>query len=182
MSENEKNQELELEEKNEIEGGDDGEKKPQLTPEQIRGIKMRQFTKLKKELGIAENPEANAFKPEAKEGFDYAELSYLAVRDVADEDHDYVLETLKDSGKSLKDLLGAKWLQSDLRERKESRATKNAIPSGTKRSTSSSRDSVDYWLSKPFTDVPKEMRREVLKARTKIESNKNKFTDVPIAN
>ena len=51
MSENEK--ELELE--NEDDGASEEEEskpKPKLTPEQILGIKKRQFSKLAKELGV----------------------------------------------------------------------------------------------------------------------------------
>lgn len=145
-----------------------------------QGIAKRNATKLKRLKETKETP-IEPQKISKEEGFDYAELSYLEVKGVSEEDHEYVLETIKDSGKSLKDLLGSKWFQSDLKERRESRVSKNAIPSGTKRSTSSARDSVEYYANKPFSEVPKELKRDVLAARKKTASSANKFTDTPVA-
>ena|SRR3990167_4095185 len=183
--ENEQNQELGLENENEEGTGEnEGEikPKPKLTPEQEVGIKKRQFTKLAKELGI-ELPKPQSEKPKEvkKEGFDYAEKAYLKSSGIAPDEFDFVMEVMQSTGKSLDDVLEAKYFQADLKERREAKASKDAIPTGTKRSSGSAKDEISFWLNKPFSEVPQELKREVLKAREKKEFSKSQFTDRSVA-
>ena len=82
------------------------------------------------------------------------------------------------------EVLEAKYFQSELKERREAKASKDAIPTGAKRSTSAPATQVDYWIGKgelpPADQV--DLRREVVKARMKIEGSKSNFTDRPIGN
>ena len=181
--ENEQNQELELENQNEGgTGADEGEAKPKprLTPEQEEGIKKRQFTRLAKELGV-ELPKPQTETPK-KEGFDYGEKAYLKASGLNSDEFDFAHEVMVGTGKSLDEVLEAKYFQSELKERREAKAAKDAIPTGTKRSAPASTNQVDYWLNKPIGEVPEELKREVINARLKIESNKSKFTSRPIGN
>ena len=178
--ENESNENLELE-KNEEEVSE--ESKPKLTLEQIQGIKRRQFTKLAKELGVElSKPEPEKPKaPEPKEkGFDYGELTYLEVKGVADEDHDWILEGMEHTDKSLKDFLKTEWVQKELKEKAAARAVDNAIPGGTKRSQGGSQaeDTVEYYVAsgkQPPKEKGLEFRKKVLEARLKKEEDGDKF-------
>lgn len=155
---------------------------------ELKGLNKRRATKLGKlkevyskiEPKSAPENKPNPEKP--KEGFDYAELAYITAKGISDEDVSFVEETVKNTGKQLKDLLGTKWFQTELQERKEERITKEAIPIGSKRSGSSSKDSKDYWISQidsgkaKLSDIQDvSLRREVNNARIQSEENKSKF-------
>lgn len=153
---------------------------------ELKGLNKRRATKLRKfkEAQVKESskPEIkpNPEKP-VKEGFDYAELAYLTAKGISDDDISFVEDTVKDTGKSLKDLLGAKWFQEELKDKQQERASKEAIPTGSNRAGSSAKDEVDYWIAKG--EMPKnnpELARKVLKAREKAEIDHSKFTDTPV--
>ena len=90
---NENNENLELEKNEGAEEGEGEQKpKPELTFEQIQGIKRRELTKLAKELGVElpKKPEPETPKEE-KKGFDYGgqlDRLYLDTKNVPEEDHD----------------------------------------------------------------------------------------------
>lgn len=182
--ENEQNPELEQENtETELEEGEEITK-PELTPEQILGIKKRKFTKLAKELGVElEKPKTAEPKQETKKGFDYGEKAFLRASDVRPEEFDSVWEATQASGKSIEEVLDSKWFQSELKERRESMASKEAIPTGSKRSTSSPRDTVEYWIAKGVLP-PKEqfeLRKQVVNAKIKKEQSRSVFTDRDVA-
>lgn len=54
-----------------------------------------------------------------------------------------------------------------LNKLREAKAVKDAIPSSNKRSTGSDNKAVDYWIDKPFNEVPKELQKDVLNAQIK---------------
>ena len=146
------------------------------------GIAKRFKTKFEKAKS-APQEKVEESKPVKKEGFGYEHLAYLAAKGISDEDISYVEETVKATGKELRDLLATDWFKKDLKERKEVKAAKEAIPTATNRSNTTSRDNVDYWLAKgelPPSDQPA-LRRQVLNARIKSEGSKSQFTDRPVA-
>lgn len=182
----ENDQELELE-PTDGENEDGEAKKPKLTPEQLRGIRQRQFTKLAKELGIElpKTEEKTKREPERieKTNFDYAEMAYLEAKGVSDEDYPIVLEAVKSTGKSLREVLSNRFVQSELKDAKAARETKEALPSDSKRAGTSSRDSVEYWLQKgqlPPADQVK-LRREVVKAKLEASKGSNFATQAVVA-
>ena len=115
---------------------------------------------------------------------DYGHLAFFNTNSdsikIGNADEEYLKKTIEDTGKSQKELLGSKWFLTELKEKQESRTVKDAVPSSTKRSAPSGKGNVEYWLQKPFDEVPKEMRREVLDARVKIETEGSKFSDNPV--
>ena len=144
------------------------------------GRAKRAETQLKK---FKEAPEETSpAKPQKKEGFDYAEKAYLKSSGINQNEFDFVYEVMTSTGKTLDEVLEAKYFQSELKEKREAKASKEAIPSGTKRSASPAKDQIEHWLNKPFSEVPQELKREVLKARQKVEANNSKFSDRPIGN
>lgn len=147
------------------------------------GIAKRFKTKLDKANKPQDKPEVEKSVKAEKKGFDLAEKAFLRAVGVPSEDFDYIEQTMKDTGKDIESLLDAKWFQSELKERKEGRDTKNAVPQTTKRSTGAARDEVDYWLAKgelPPADQT-ELRRKVVNARIAKEKNIDVFSSNPIA-
>lgn len=159
--------------------------KPKLSPEQIEGIKRRQLSKLAKELGVeipkVERKEVIENKKQEKNEFDNGDLAYLAAKGIADEDVDFLQQEFLDTGKPLRTLLGMKYVQEELKNRAEQRKTADATPTGTKRSGSSAKDSVEYWLAKgelpPFDQ--RELRYKVVNAKIERAKQSSRFTDHP---
>ena len=148
------------------------------------GRAKRAETQLKKFKDVATEEISPAKPKEKKEGFDYAEKAYLKASGLNPDEFDFAHEVMVSTGKSLDEVLEAKYFQSELKERRETKATKDAIPTGTKRSASAPATQVDYWINKgelPPADQS-DLRREVVKARMKIEGSKSNFTDRPIGN
>lgn len=167
----------------EVEGAETGDEKPKLSPEKIKGIKQRQFTKLAKELGIDVKGSETAKEPsQSKKGFDYGEKAFLKASGIQNDEHDFVYEVMQSTGKTLDEVLEAKYFQNELKERREAKATKEAIPSGSKRSASNARDTVEYWLAKgelpPYDQ--RELRHQVVQAKIKKAKQAEKFSSNPI--
>lgn len=150
------------------------------------GIAKRNATRLEKLKKASEakieSPADKTLKTE-KKGFDYAEKAFLRSNDIKAEEYDFVQEVMASTGKSLDEVLEAKYFQAELKERREAKASKDAIPNGSKRSTGSARDTVEYWIAKgelpPYDQ--RELRHKVVKAKTELSRSKAKFTDRPIA-
>jgi hypothetical protein len=181
--EKEIDQEVEItEDEEEVEEKEETPKpKPKLTPEQQRGILQRKLTKLNKELGIEEKP-VKAEKPEEKKGFDLAERAYLKSSGITPDEYPLVQEIMASTGKELEEVLEAKYFQAELKELRETKASAEAVPKGTGRSSQSSKDKVDYWLAKkqlPPADQP-ELRKEYVNAKLRAETSGNPFSDIPV--
>lgn len=102
----------------------------------------------------------------------------------ATEDVDFLRSTMAETGKSQADLLNAKWFQSELKERQETRASKDAVPRSTKRTNQGTQDDVGYWENKvnsgqaKLNDIPDlKIKREVLNRR--IAKDKSNSTFAP---
>lgn len=167
-------------EKGEVTAEESKVEKPKRTPEEELSYFEGRARRLRKDLGLDE-PEVK--KPEKKtqksDGLDYGQLAFYntkvdSIKIESDEDIDFLKQTIADTGKSQKDLLGAKWFQSELKEKRSLKATADATPTG-KRSSGGAVDSVEYWMAKPFEEVPKDMKAKVVQARLDKENSKGHF-------
>ena len=186
MAENEE-KDLELEDPEdapEIEEGQEDTTDYKALAIKNAAIAKRNKTKLEKlKLKNAERKgEDNANKAKQNEP-DYAKLAYLEGKGItSDEDIAWAEQAAQDSGKSLRELFGAKWFQAELKERREETASKEAIPSGSKRSANATRDTVDYWIAKG--ELPpanqRDLREKVVAQKRKIAAQGNQFSENPI--
>ena len=155
-----------------------------------QGIAKRYQTKIQKGLEAEKTAakEAEKAKKEEKQSqdkkdFDYAEKAYLKTMGIEKNEFPFVKEAMQSTGKSLDEILDSKYFQSELKEKREERASQDAIPTGTKRSGGSARDSVEYWIAKG--ELPPADQRElcikVVNAKIAAEKSKSQFTDRPIA-
>src|SRR5687767_10253028 len=159
--------------------------KPSESPEAKHARLLRQTNRLRKDMGLPPLVQALVEKPqpqtktEEKKGFDYGQLAYLEAKGITDEsDQDWLQDIATESKSELKAVLAKDWVQKELKERKDLRMSEAATPAGSKRAGNSTRDQVDYWIAKgelPPVDQP-ELRRQVVNARIKSETNKSQFT------
>ena len=109
-------------------------------------------------------------KKEKKE-FDYGELAFLEAKGVSEEDQDFILKEVQQTGKGLKDVLNFKYVQEELKSRKDERIVKNALPT-SKRSSGAAKDDVDYWIQKgemPSRAENPELYRKIRKEKERRE-------------
>jgi len=121
-------------------------------------------------------PEGKVNKP--NEDFNTGDIAFMEGRGVkTDDEMNFVKSMMDKTGENLKDILSDDYVQSKLKTMKEVAAVKDATPSGSKRTPTSGKASVEYWLAKgglpPESDI--QLRRDVLNARIKGEERGNKF-------
>lgn len=144
-----------------------------------QGIAQRNKTRLQKLKEERENAGATPTpKNEQVTPSDLGEKAYLAVNGIKSADEiAFVQKMKKETGKDVESLLETTYFQTEFRTFKEKKETDNAVPSGNKRSSNSSVDSVEYWLAKgelpPADQV--QLRRDVVNARLKKEQTKGVF-------
>lgn len=121
----------------------------------------------------------------SKKGLDYGQKAYLRSEGIKrGAEQELVEEFMENSGKSLEDILDSRVFQAELKSLREDITTKEATPSNSKRSTSTSKDKVDYWIKKgelPPIDQP-ELRQQVVNAKIKKEKATSNFTSNPVGN
>jgi hypothetical protein len=149
--------------------------KKEFTDEQQLAIHEREAKKLKKRLGVETNS-----KQTRSDELDYGQLAFLTAKGIEnDEEVDYVKKVMSETGKPLKDVLGSKYFQAELKEMRDGRISAEAIPKGTKRSSGSAVDNVDYWIAKdelpPDTPENRKLREDIVKEQYRREKNVNTF-------
>ena len=153
-----------------------------------QGMAKRFQTKIKKLVEDANKPKPEVkveVQPviEKKEGLDRIDRAVLRTEKITSEDEVKLVEDImKETGKTVEQVLESKYFQTELSLAREAKQTQDAVPKGTTRSAQSSRDSVEYWVSKgelpPRDQV--ELRRKVVNAKMQTEKDKSQFTDNPI--
>ena len=132
--------------------------------------------------------EPNEKKPaeeKTSQGLDYGQKAYLIAEGIKrGAETELVEQVMEDSGKNLEDVLDSKYFQGELKVLRDDVKTKIATPSSSKRSTTTSRDKVDYWIAKgelpPIEQI--ELRRAVVNAKVKQEEPNSNFTSNPTGN
>lgn len=84
---------------------------------------------------------------------DYGNLAFYntksnVVKIEADDDIDFLKKTIEETGKPQQVVLNSKWFQAELAERREAKATEEAIPTSTKRSSTPTGDDVGILAEK----------------------------------
>lgn len=134
----------------------------------------RQLAQTEKKMGKTEKP-----VKQTKSGvLDWGQKAFLATNGIKGENEiSLVSEIMAHTGKDLDEVVESKYFQAELKELREAKATDNAVVSGSKRSTQTSRDTVEYWIAKgelPPKDQ-RELRQKVVNARVAAEKSRNVF-------
>ena len=183
-NENKKEEEVVTpEENNESKGEGEGEKpevkteKKVFTDEEQYAIHQRELKKLGKKLGIEPEPKSKRTK---SDDLDYGQKAFLVANGIKGADETtLVKEIMSDTGKSLDEVLESKHFQGTLKDLRDARVSSEAIPKGTKRSSSSSVDDVDFWIAKdelpPDTYENRKLRTDIVNKKIAIEKGKSVF-------
>lgn len=140
-----------------------------------RAIAKRLKTKSEKAKTPAEAPSKKEETTSSE--LDYGQKAFLRSYDIKGADEVALVKTfMARTGDDLDSIVEDDIFQAKLANLREVKATKQAIPTGTKRSGQSPRTEVEYWLEKPFSEVPQDMRSSVLKAKISNEKNTNIFS------
>lgn len=116
-------------------------------------------------------------KPASKsksDDFGYDVKAYLKSSGINASEFEFVRAEVKASGQDVDSLLENEYFQAKLEKHRELTKTADATIKG-KRSSAVATDSVDYWMAKPFEEVPTELRSKVLNAKLEKDTSKGKF-------
>ena len=158
--------------------------KPKRTPQEELDYFEGRAKRLRKDLGLEPEtkPELKKETPILKSGeLNIAEMAFLQGNDIRGKEEFAIVQKYKnDTGKSLLDLVDegsivGKLIRIEIKELREAKVTSEATPKGTKRSSPSPKDSVDYWVKKPFDQVPDELKIQVVNRRIELDQSKNPF-------
>jgi len=170
------------EDKSQDDSKEKSEEKPKETPEARVARLKRQLEREERKLGKApEKTEPKSEKATKPSELGYAEKAYLVANGVKGaEETKLVEEFMANTGKTLDEIVESKFFQAELKDLRDSKASSEAVPKGSKRATASSKDSVDYWLAKgelpENTPDNQELRRQVVNARYNRETASSKFS------
>ncbi len=156
--------------------------------EKFRGMATRRGTKLAKlrtkTPPTPAAPQQNSQAPKNGE-LGYGEKAFLNSEGYKHaEDHAYVQQTMKDTGRSLEQVLSTPYVKAELERMGEERKTKAAAPSADGgRQGAPARNSVEYWLAKgelpPASET--QLRRDVVNAKMgKAKNSQDMFSKNPI--
>ena len=138
-----------------------------------QGMAKRFQTKLNK---LANKPPEPT--PTKSEGLDYGQKAYLVALGYKDPaEHKKIEEAMKSTGKKIEDVLENPYLKSDIetmREVNKSQIASDAT-SKSKRTGSSSKSEIDYWMAKGELPEDVNLARKVVAARRFSDSKGNPF-------
>jgi len=170
----------EIDELPEVEEGQDDTTDYKAEAQKFQGIAKRYQTKLKK---LSEKPaeqsveKATTEQPKPKsDELDYGQKAFLVANDIKAQDEIKLVQAvMKDTGKSLEQVLESKYFQAEIKEMREKKQTDDATPSKSNRSNNSAKNDVEYWIAKGELPDDVELRRKVVNARIDRDSKKNPF-------
>jgi len=139
------------------------------------------LSRQKREAKKANKPEPKLQKEETKqsEGLDYGQKAYLKGEGIESAEFDFVHDQMQESGMEMDTLLENGYFKSELQDRRDKAANEAATPSGTRGAKKAAGTEVEHWINRgelpENTPENTELRREVVRRRTTIEKNKEKF-------
>lgn len=151
--------------------------KPKRTPEEELVYFEGRAKRLRKDLGLEEEPKPKPEKKTAQksDGLDLGAKAFLTANGIkGSKEFEFVQSELKKSGESVDSLIENEYFKDKLEKFRALEKTVEATPSG-KRSSGVATDSVEYWMEKPFEEVPKDMKAKVVQAKLDKEQNKGHF-------
>jgi hypothetical protein len=131
---------------------------------------------LKYKAILARNKDKPHREPSKKsDELDYGAKAFLKSSGIENAEFDFVKTELQKSGlKDLESLLDNPYFKAELENKRALDKTKNATIKG-KASNQVATDSVEYWLTKPIDEVPREMRFKVVQAKMKKDNSGGTF-------
>jgi len=148
-----------------------------------QGIAKRNKTKLDKlsvEFEKSKNvpPEKPATKEEKPNELDYGQKAFLKTYGIAGADELALVKNwVERTGDQIDTLVEDEIFTARLQGLRAAKAAKDALPTNPRRGqVVSSKDKADYWLDKPFEEVPANLKRDVLNLKLIKEKENDKFS------
>ena len=147
------------------------QEKPQESLEARKARLSRELKQVNKKLGITEEPKKIKSKSDE---LDFGQLAFYnsksdTIKIESDEDISFLQQTIEETGKDQKSILGAKWFQAELKERKEQKSVARATPSPSRLPGDNAKTKIDYWLNRkelpPNTPENKELIAKIFEAK-----------------
>lgn len=144
----------------------------------------RQASQLRKKLGVPTEKPAEKVTEEKKEGLDRIDKAILRAEKITNSDEiALVQDIMKETGKDIEDVLESRYFKAELKALRDENTAQDALPSNSKSSSQSNRNSVEYWVAKgemPPASEPK-LRQDYVNARIAKTKERSMFSDNPIA-
>ncbi len=142
--------------------------------EEEQGVEYWKAEALKNKAILERNKNKEPKEDKKSDGFGYDVKAYLKASGIKADEFDFVKEELKRFGGDVDGLIDNDYFQAKLEKQRAINKTADATPTG-KRTGNAATDSADYWLNKPFEEVPANLRRQVLAAKEKKEGSGSHF-------
>ena len=164
---------VEIEETQDDDAQDEGEKvveKPKETPDAKRARLKRQLEQHDKKFGFKNEPEVKTESKSQQGELDKGDKALLVAYGIKGVDEFALARNfMARTGDDIDSLVTDDIFQAKLKNLREARDTKNALPSGSKKAPTTVKDSVDYHLQKyeQTGELPSDfsMRSAVLNAK-----------------
>lgn len=151
------------------------EEEPKFTDAERKAFARAKVAEAKYKELKAQMSETKGTSKKSDGEMDYGQKAYLTANGIKGaKEFEFVKNELKSSGQDLDSLLENEYFQNKLEKFRNLAKTADATPTG-KRSSGVATESVEYWMAKPFEEVPKDMRAKVVQAKLDKEKNKGQF-------
>ena len=148
-----------------------------------QGIAKRLKTKLEKAQAEPKvEPKAEPAQPEKSNELDYGQRAFLKTYGIAGADELALVKSWTErTGDQIDALVDDDIFNAKLKGLRDQKAAKETLQSMSSRNAqASSKSKAEFWMDKPFDEVPKEFKQEVLNAKIAQEREGGKFTDQPV--
>jgi len=180
--ENEEDLNLELDIEDE-ETQEETQEKPKETIEAKKARLERQLSQINKKLGNEPNKTSDKVETK-KEDLDRIDKAILRAEKITDPDEIALARDIKkETGKDIEDVLESRYFKAELKAMREEKQAQDALPSSSKRTSTSSMKTVEYWIAKgemPPASEPK-LRQDYVNAKMANTKRANMFSDNPIS-
>lgn len=138
--------------------------------EEEEGRRKRAETKLNKKP-------TESKEPTKSDDLDLGTKSFLIANGIkGSKEHEFFQTELKKApGETVESLIENEYFKGKLDKFRALEQTASATPTGDNRSGGAAIDNVEYWMTKPFEEVPKDMRQAVVNAKLEKETKKGVF-------
>lgn len=171
-----------------VEDGEEDKTDWKALAKKNHGMAKRFQTKLSKQKEKPEGGEGDGGKGGDGAGDDKkgvlspVDRAVLRVEKISGKEVELVETFIKNTGKTLDEVLENKYFLAELKEMRDLAATDDATPENGKRGNGTGKDSVEYWLAAgklpPMEQV--ELRRKVVNAKMKKEGSGSPFSSNPL--
>lgn len=144
---------------------------------------VKEFEEFKNKPVEKPKPEPEPDKPTKSSELDYGQKAFLKTYGISGADELSLVKSWSErTGDQIDVLVEDEIFNAKLKSLRDQKAAKETLKemSNQRSNSPSSKSKVEFWLDKPFDEVPKELKQDVLNAKLQKEKEESKFTDQPV--